>query len=118
MKRPCGLGVPMHESLERGGVGGVDHLALTLLVLRSLMPTTGVLPMVPRPVFSFLLECLFRSLPPKYVSSTSTGPSIRSSSSSHISRIRWARCQADGCRISRSRCNFMLATPFRFVTYR
>ena len=29
--------------------------------------------------------------------------------------MRCARCQADFCVMSRSRCNFMLESPFRFV---
>ena len=42
-------------------------------VARSFIPTTATLPTGPRPASSFLSECLFRSLPPMKVSSTSTG---------------------------------------------
>ena len=69
------LDVLRDKALERELTSVLDDLsgyAVGLAV--SFAPKTAVLPTAPRPAFSFLRACLFRSLPPKYVSSISTGP--------------------------------------------
>ena len=60
-------------------------------VTRSRAATTGVLPRDHVRPAAFLSECLFRSLPPKYASSISTGPSNGAVWWENVSRIRCAR---------------------------
>ena len=69
--------------------------ARTLLVFRSLIPTTMVLPAVPRPSLSLFFSCFFDSIPPKNDSSTSTGPeNPPPPKCSNVCRIRCARNHA------------------------
>ena len=56
--------------------------------------------------------------PPMYVSSTSTGPSKTIFTPLNASRMRWSMNHAVACLTPRSRCSFMLDTPFRFVISR
>ena len=77
----------------------------------------------PRPrAFSFLLGLVF-VLAPCRRSTSHPLPQVPRTSRFHPRRpispvFGGPDAMADGCRISRSRCSFMLATPFRFVTYR
>lgn len=77
--------------------------AVTAFVSRSFMPLTAVLQTAPRPARSFLPPYLFFSFPPRYISSTSTGPTKALARSFQVSPIRWAKCHAVFCVMPKSR---------------
>ena len=92
----------------------VTTSAWTLPDSLSLMPTTAVLPTLPRPAFSFLSACLFFSKPPKYASSISTSPE-NAPCGSKASRMRCAMCQAAFWVMPSSRCSRIELTPLRLT---
>ncbi len=84
--------------------------AATLPVARSFAAITACFPAGPRPVLSSSLRrvlLMFLRLPPKYASSTSTGPSNVIRTSANAPRMRCNMNHAVACRTPRS--------PFRLV---
>ena len=83
-------------------------VALTLLVCRSFVPATMVLPASePAPFIAARLTFgMFLRLPPIYASSVSIGPMNGSPVPFHASQMRCARYRADFWLMPSSMCNF------------
>ena len=103
------------NSTRRAAVVSGTGIALIVPVSLSLMPTTAVFFLLP-----FLSACLFFSRPPRYTSSTSTGPDIRSGPAMvcHVSLSLCSRNHAALWLIPKSLPNCTLDMPLGRVASR